>query len=247
MPKANTPEQTPASTPQDPDSAILSGTPFDGDPAAAEAGKAAAPVPAPSKTKVSIGGQEFEVDSDLAGAISAFQEEVRVQISSAAPAPTPAPSTKKQQADEPYDYATGIFVEPEVALARLREEIKAEMRAEYQADKGQKEFWSDFYKSNPDLKDMDFLTEAVLNKNYARLKDMEVEKAGKELAKLTREAASKIGVGRKKDDVEEPSRAVVEGASHPAPKHNVQNTEPGVTSLSDVIKQRQAAKRKAAS
>lgn len=220
--------------------------------AKAKGGKTPTPTPGPTPTKVKIGGQEFEVDADLAAAIAAQQDEFEEQMQSArTPTPTPAPKGGKKAEDEEYDFAIGIFTEPDVAIQKLREQILTQVRGEYAQAEGQKTFWKGFYKANPDLKDAEVLVEAVMNKNWASLKDIPAEKAAEKLAKLSREAAAKLtkksagkgGEGGEEDDKGANGRQTLEGGSTPATKNSGQQQQPKVTSLSDIVRARQAAKR----
>lgn len=216
-------------------------------PAPAPAG-APAPAPAPAATtqKLKIGDEEFDMDPNLAKALTGLMANMQAEMSALkavqAPAPAPAPAPKNDE----YDFATGLFTEPEVALAKLEEKIKGELRAEYAQEKNQAEFWNLFYTENKELKGMEVLVDAVLQKNFAKLKDKPAIEAAKELARLTKEQALKLGIKREKGDDNDDNggdRTMIEGSSHPGTKNSTQNKSNTVTSLSDIVKERQAAKR----
>lgn len=212
--------------------------------AAAQAAAKGKPNPdpnAPKKTTVKFGDQEFEVDANLAAALTAFQTNLEAEFrTQQQPTPPKTPAKK----DEPYDYEVGLFTEPAVAVAKLREEILAQVRGEYAAVKDTEAFWTTFYAENKDLKELDFLVESVMNKNWAKIKDLPAERGMKELAKLSREAATKLGRPAVKDDSKNTNnRQMTEGASTPGVKIPVQPQNTQVTSLSEIVRQRQAAKR----
>lgn len=220
----------------------LDGTQPDGSGAANTEGKQAAA----TTQKVKIGGEEFEMDPKIAQALNGLMSNMQNEIAALKAAQAPAPAAKPAAKDDAYDFSTGLFTEPDVALAKLEEKIKAEIRAEYQQEKSQADFWTTFYADNKELKGMEMLVDAVLNKNYHRLKDMPALESMKELAKLTKETALKLGIKREKADEGDDNggdRTAIEGGSNPATKNSSQNKVNTVTSLSDIVKARQAAKR----
>ena len=105
------------------------------------------------------------------------------------PEPAPQPKPKKEK----RDWEKLMFENTEEGVETLRKDIKeevtAELRAEYSKVNGEKEFWQDFYTANDDLKKEkdDDLVRAVLNKNMAVLGDLPVSEAIKKLGDLTRE------------------------------------------------------------
>lgn len=159
----------------------------------------------------------------------------------------PANAREPEPEDEEPDWDELIFKSPKDAMRLVEERAvrKAEtkLRQEYQQDQGTTQFWNDFYAAHRDLKDDDDIVQMVLSANLAKLGGMPVSDAMDELADLTRKRimAYSNRKGRKPGD-----RTTVEGAS--APSHRRSTPEsPKVVTLSDIIKNRRAGRRKAAS
>lgn len=210
-------------------------------------GKKADPTPkTEAKVKVRVGNDEIETDAASAAAINALMQNNSQlynyiqQIGAGKPAPE---GDKKKG----YDYATGLFTEPEEALKRLREEIKAEVKGEittaYNAAESQKDFWNSFYSKNEDLKDEKMLVNAVMARDWASLKDMAPEAAAKKLVEATKKEIMRLKGGKSDSD---PDARPIEGGGNKksAPSGNSQD-DSKVLSLSDIIKKRQEARRKA--
>lgn len=149
--------------------------------------------------------------------------------------------------EDETDWDELIFKDPKQAVKLIKEqarkEITTELRREYTQEQGTNQFWTDFYNDNPDLKEDDDLVQTMLNSNLAKLGGMPVKKAMDELADLTRKRIMRYsnGKGRRPGN-----RAVAEGASPPRPGRPAPDAEKVVT-LSDIIKNRKANRRKAAS
>lgn len=85
----------------------------------------------------------------------------------------------------------------------LSKDILAAISGAYTQDQSQKEFWGDFYRTNSDLKDYDFIVKAVMSKNAAELSPMSTEEGSDRLAELAREQllniAKKVSKGKSKN------------------------------------------------
>lgn len=154
--------------------------------------------------------------------------------------PKPAQQPPKDQTN--WDQL--LFSNPAEAVRRIKAEAVAEasqgLTAKYNQDQNTQKFWGDFFEANKDLsKDDKDLIELMLNKHLSELANIPVADAMKRLADLTRERLLRYaGGGRRKG-----GKAVAEGASVPTPK-TPQAPPPRVTSISDVLKARAAARRK---
>lgn len=152
-----------------------------------------------------------------------------------------------QQKPEPKperDWEKLFFEDTPGAIKALREDIKEEITTElttkYSTDRNTRDFWAEFYRAHPDLKDDDDLVQATLNKNAASLGDLPVAVASSKLADLTRERIMRY-TGEKK---EPGKKAVVEGGGPPkAPSKQKEPDE--IVSLGDVIRARRANRQKA--
>lgn len=159
----------------------------------------------------------------------------------------PANAREPDPEDEEPDWDELIFKSPKEAMRlhgeRVRKQVAQELRQEYQQDQGTTQFWNDFYTAHRDLKDDDDIVQMVLSSNLAKLGGMPVSDAMDELADLTRKRimAYSNRKGRKPGD-----RTAVEGASAPSHRRSTPEAPKAIT-LSDIIKNRRAGRRKAAS
>jgi hypothetical protein len=146
--------------------------------------------------------------------------------------------------EDETDWDTIIFSNPKEAVRMIKEqtrkEVSRELRGEYQKDQGEKEFWADFNKSHPDLKEDRDLVEIELSKNMKKLDDMPVKKAMDELADLTRKRIMRYSGGKARTK----SRAIAEGAGAPSARKAPQEKK-RATTLSDVLRARAETRRKA--
>lgn len=199
------------------------------------------------RVKVTIGDQELEVDAAAAAVITSMQQmnqEMAAMIRNGYKTPAaPAPAPKDE-----YDYETELFTNPKGAIERLRAEIKAEVKSEmtgqYNAAESQKAFWAEFYSSNKELADEKLIVNAVLQRDWAKLKDMDGPKAAKALAEASKREIMRLTGGKSPSD---PDFRPAEGGSGnkmPARKDPPKD-EDAPKSLSDIIRARQQQRRNA--
>ena len=200
------------------------------------------------KVKVRVGNDEIETDAASAAAINALMQnnsQLYDYIKQAGLGKQPADDGKGKKAG--YDYATGLFTEPEEALKRLREEIKAEVKGEittaYNAAESQKDFWTGFYKDNSDLADEKMIVNAVMTRDWATLKDLAPAAAAKKLAEAAKKELMRISGGKSPSD--DNARGVEGGSTKNSAPAGKKTDDDKVLSLSDIIKKRQEARRKA--
>lgn len=153
---------------------------------------------------------------------------------------------KKEEEPEP-DWEKMLYDDPKAFVStlsgRIAKQVSTELGTKYQRDQGEKEFWSDFYSENDDLREDRDLVQATLSSNLNILGDMPVSQARKKLADLTRERIMRYTGKREKKDGEEP-KARVEGARSPrAPQKPAKDDK--VVTLSDIIRNRRANRMKA--
>lgn len=211
-------------------------------------GKKADPTPkTEAKVKVRVGNDEIETDAASAAAINALLQnnsQLYDYIKQAGIGKAPADDGKKKAG---YDYATGLFTEPEVALQKLREEIKAEVKGEittaYNAAESQKDFWNSFYSENADLKDEKMIVNAVMARDWATLKDLDPKAAAKKLVEATKKELMRLKGG--KSDSDPDARQIEGGSNKNSAPSGKKEDDSKVLSLSDIIKKRQEARRKA--
>lgn len=221
---------------------------FDGDPTGGAGGKTTKKDDPPKveRVKVKVGDAEIETDAAAAAALTALMQ------NNAQMADYIRKGYKEPPKDEPkdkkgYDYATGLFTEPEVAIARLRAEIKqetiAEVSAAYTQAETKKDFWTGFYKDNEDLAGEKLIVEAVLGRDWAKLKDLTPADAAKKLSEAAKKEIMRLSGGKSPAD---PNPRPVEGAGDGKNLRASGKTgDEKVLSLSDVIRARKEARRKA--
>lgn len=150
-----------------------------------------------------------------------------------APDPEPEPDWEDLMFKDPKEYHR-------LLRQSIEKSVKGELTNSYQQAEGEKDFWRDFYKSNDDLKDDDFLVKAVLKENLQLLAPMVVPDAAKRLAELTRERIMRY-TGNKLPSTTK--KAVTEGSNPPSPVKKEPEPDKVVT-LSDLIKARRAKRNK---
>lgn len=173
-----------------------------------------------------------------------------------APAPSQTPAARKRAGDE-IDWDKELFTEPKKVFAQFRDELKAEVReemvTEYRQEQAMRQFWTDFYTENKDMVGKERLVGPVFQENFARLGEMKVPDARKELANIVREELVAMGVQSKPQNGNpaQRNRTLVEGASGPATRRGGESRQgvggqPAQTqprSLSAMIRQRQMTRR----
>lgn len=209
---------------------------------------------APTEVEVKIGDKTLKTDTATAAAIKAAQDAataagnlvetnkaLQKQIDDLKKAAPPQP------ASNPDEY-TDLFLDPKGFLTRFAQTLKAnivaEVRGEAAQATAQTQFWTEFYNENKDLKDADVFVKAVLTRDYDSLKSMKVSEVIKTLAESTRAEILKLspkgGHGK----------PLAEGGTEtrkPGSKEKTDESEPlPTTSISGVIAERKAARRKAA-
>lgn len=204
------------------------------------------------KVKVKIGEQEIETDAASAQIITTLSGELQnlagmVQQLQQASRQTPTTQQKSTQKAEEYDFSTGIFTEPAVAIAKLTEQIREQVKAEvvgmYQSAESSKDFWSTFYSDNKDLKEEKIIVDAVLSRDYSKLSNLPTAEAAKKLAESAKKELLRLKGGKSDSDAQ--NTGFEGGSAKGAPARVNAQPQNQVSSLSEVIRKRQEARRKA--
>lgn len=237
----------PVEKPELDDKGVFTGNPEENNEPEAKKGKSK---PNSDRVKVTIGDQELETDAASAAVINSMlqmNQEMAALIRNgySQPAKQPAAAPKAPE----FDYDTELFTNPKGAIERLRSEIKAEVKAEmtgqYNAAESSKAFWNEFYSTNADLKGEKLIVDAILQRDWAKLKDMDAPKAAKYLAESTKKEIMRLSGGKSESD---PDFRPSEGGSNKAPatkKNSGSDDENTPKSLSDIIRARQEQRRNA--
>lgn len=217
-------------------------------PPAPPAGEPPAPQPA-ARRKVKLAGKEIEVDAETADAIEAREQEfssklseqgaelgmLRRQVASPGtpPATPPTPTPKK-------DLSKLMFEDPAAFITELKADVREEMTAEYRQDQNTKMFWSGFNKKYPDLEHANNLSRSLMANHYEALQDLTVDKAYEKLADLTKQEITRLSRASGGSP-----RTTVEGPSGQRPPAPPAAPPDGQRRVSDVIRNRQQARRDA--
>lgn len=231
----------------DPDKDVMVGGPLDDNQVIDDAGDT---VKKSDLVSINIDGTDYQVDKNTAALFEAQKRtydrelgEVKKKIPAADPAP------RKAADEDDSDYTVKLFTDPKKFLEERDEKIVSRVRTEltqqYQADQSQKEFWSEFYRENPDLdiKKDHRVVGAVLAENYSSWSELPAAQARKKLADATRDTLLDI-IGRHKDKTKVENRdrsTTLEGASTAPGSRKAVDVEEGTKvrpSLSAAIKTR---------
>lgn len=200
----------------------------------------------PALVKVRVGNETIETDVASAAFMNAMMGQIQILNEQVQKQGKPV-DDKKNKKDDAYDYSTGLFTETQVALDKLRAEIKAEVKAEmtgaYTAAETQKEFWSSFYEENKDLKGEKMLVNAILSHHYSKLSNLPVADAAKELSTLVKKELLRLSGG--KSDSDSTNTAIEGGSTRKSAPSGGQGDSGKILSLSDIVRKRQEARRKA--
>lgn len=207
---------------------------------------------------VKIDGVDYSVDKATAKALrereKSFQrklteqaEDLKIRYSR----PEPVPQANRHVADP--DNVDGLdvmlFENPKEALKRLKAQIVNDVTRAYQADQGERQFWTDFYAENADLTKYAKFVKAVFEEHFNEWVNLPIAKARKELAAVVREEIAELTkLQHREDGDEEPKAprrsAYVEGsgrfASAPKPTPKPEDKEP--RTMVDILRERREAR-----
>lgn len=224
--------------------------------------------PAPGKTKqaptpdttglveVSVGGSKFMVTPQMAQSINQEQSQRQNEVSRILQEQNrkfdelkttfiARPEQKKEEGQkvdfwsDPDKYFEKLNSDFDRRVEEKVNAVKSELTNQYQTEQSTKQFWDSFYKSNDDLKNDDFIVKAVMARDWNELKDLKTSDAQKEIAERTRQQI----LGYMKPN--ESKGVQLEGSSLPRTK-KAEAKEEKVTTISDQLRARAQARRKAA-
>lgn len=212
--------------------------------------------------KVTIHGKEFLVTEDMAKSLEEHEKKLRDELK---PKEIIAPAPKAPDAPTVTGWGERIFTEPDKVLDEMRGRIEQEFEtklSEREAKNRQQtiltDFWRDFLTHAPDLKDDVDLARQILSSQPKVFQEIDeqfksdpVQNRQKVLEKLADLTRAKIlsYIKRSKEGSEEEVRSehpFVEGATLKAPSPPPVKPEEKPSSLTAIIKARQAARKKTA-
>lgn len=175
-------------------------------------------------------------------------EALERQIQALGRAIPPVAPAKPEPETDPFDevdWDAELFQNPKDALKKYgkmqADKIRKELRAEYQQDQSSKSFWTDFYRTNKDLKDDHDLVESTMGKHMSDLANLPVSEAIDKLGDLTRARISRYSQRGKTKT----RKVISEGAEAPTRETRRQPAEERLTvkTMSDLIKARKNRRR----
>jgi hypothetical protein len=209
--------------------------------------------------RVEVNGVAYYVTPELAEGFkqqekSRVDEIAHLKSRQAEPAPVVRQETEAPKAPK---YGDSIFEDPDGTLDKfgndLTNKIRAELRKEYEAEKATenananlKNFYVDFFSENKDLSQDRSYVELIFERNYAKW-NTEAKGDLQQLKKKLANESRDIILKRVKAQHEEKEEVVLEGGGLSLPNirpvgENPQTKES--STLTDVIKKRQAARKK---
>jgi len=202
----------------------------------------------PKRVKIKVGDNELETDEASGAAITALMKQnsdLYAYLKSIQT--TPAKKEEPKEKAKDYDWDTELFVNPKEALARLRSEIKAEVKAEmteaYNGAETEKEFWRTFYKQHESLKEHDTFVKAILQRDYKKIADLPASEAAEKLAEAVKREILKMTGGKSHSDADD--RPLEGGSTRANAKPSGQKGEDVIPSIGELIRQRQRRMREA--
>lgn len=213
---------------------------------------------APSFQPFSHGGRTFQSEAEL----GAYLEELHGQISSlqarppapppAAPAAAPAPAggpvvyqgPKRIEDMDNQEVLSLVLADPKAFVGAIKNDMRQEYLVAEQSRENIRNFWTDFWRDNPELKKFESTVQLVFNGNLKTLGPLQMNEVGPRLAEMARGTVLSInkdafgggGGGRGRQS----GANVVEGGGNAATVARAEPTEPEPPrTLSSIIKSRQ--------
>lgn len=206
------------------------------------------PVPQqPSLVDFAVGGDLFKIDARLAAMLA---QDPGVPSAQPAYAPQPAQYAPAPQAPAEPPLHELIFRDPQTAINRIRDDIRTELRTEYQRDQVQRSFWNDLYATDPELRRVPRqFVDTVIMESQRQLDGLPTEAGLRRVSQLVRERlASFSNLGQNAAQPNPPSPFPVStgadaGGSVDRNAPPVGEADPGEPqTLSALIRQRRAQK-----
>jgi hypothetical protein len=211
---------------------------------------------APALVTVKISGKTFQVDPDMAAALTEREDsfnrrfseqghelgELRRTVQGLTVRTAPA----DPEPDPDIEFYSAPSKAVEKRLQAEREKIVQQVRDEYTRERARERFWADFYGDHRDLVGKEVVVEAVVLREWDDLKDRPGHEARQVLATKVREV---LGAPAKEPSSRKALQATTIVTERPAQGAR-QATRPAVEesprTLSAVLRKRAAARREAA-
>lgn len=213
---------------------------------------------AEESVEITVGDKTFKVSKDAAAAIKASQDAAAEAVSKVSTKLQTVESELQTLKVKPAAPATPdpkanpdrIFSDPKGFIEDLKAEIREEIAGAYTVDQARKEFWSEFYAANSELKEHDFYVKAVFQREMATMGKMTVPEAIKHLGTAAKTDLLKLSgksgwAGGPKRPVTEGGNETQRGQSNAESGESQPETTETPKSLTGLLKQRREARRTA--
>lgn len=205
--------------------------------------------------RIRYNGDTYEVPEHLADAWQRREDDFNRKLSDQAtslrsrweasreaqPQPERQPAASQDEDLEFFQSPTQAF---QRRMAAEREQLKKELREEYQQTSIREKYWGAFYSKNPTLVGKEWLVDALVNRDYNNLKDLSAEESHRLLAEAAQSVLGNAQPETKRTLSER--RAQPERPSNPRPQAPKRAEEPPQKlGLSAALNARAEARRRA--
>lgn len=189
-------------------------------------------VQVPVKETIIFGGKVFNSQAE---ALAYADTQMRSAPTAAVPA---------RQETQDVDPADILFEDPKAALRLQADNIKREMRQQYDQVENNKRIWNNFYSQNKDLQGMDDFVEIAQKKKWNEIKDLPIDQSLAIVAKDARAMIAKIRGGTGTPERMNPNGATTANPSR-VNSPTMPTTAAPAKNFVDEMKEMRAKKKKA--
>lgn len=213
----------------------------------------------PQLVRVRLNGKTVMVTEDVADAIQAREADYQRQISKMGTElgqlrrqpQEPARASEPPTADEDLGWYQSPSKAAAAREAKLREDLRNELRKEQELERAQARWWGKFYADNPDLKDDEEAVQFIVQRNYDTIKDLDQAECHRELADRTRKFLKRPAQGHGTRRQMPSGQVETERSSNPPPASRPRQQDeptqrPRLVGLSAEVARRAEERRRAA-
>lgn len=145
--------------------------------------------------KYELNGKTFASASEMSQYVADLEKKVVTTQTTTTYQPATVFTEKKELIDgRPIDDV--LFENPTKVLNHFRSQVQQEVDLKLTQAENNKRFWSDFYKTNPDLDGKQDLVDALASKNWGTWKDLKIDDFAKAVSTESRAVLKKMGLDR---------------------------------------------------
>lgn len=219
--------------------------------------------------EIKIGGETFQVSTDVAEAIAAREKDFQTQfdkqgselgdlrkaVGKANLEPPPKKSDTSKKVDGGDNAQAGSLFEqflenPEAFVQKIKDEAVEQAASLYRQDKSMDRFWDEFYTDNPGFKKIKGIVNSVLAQNMDELGELQLDRAKDRLTELVNDEVLNVsnltGRGRRTKQVntESSTKARTVRTAPASEEEDEEDNSP--KTLSEALRRRQRARHEAA-